>query len=191
MARTPSVMIDLGTKAPEFSLLEPATAKHIDLQNYASQAVLIAFICNHCPFVIHIMEKFTELAAKYQNEGVAVIAINANDVVNYPDDSPEKMVEFVNQYGLSFPYLFDEKQQVAKAYQAACTPDLYLFDSNHALFYRGQFDSARPGNDIGVTGDDLDNAVNALLKGETAPVNQKASLGCNIKWKAGNEPDYF
>lgn len=189
MARTASVMIDLGTQAPEFTLLEPATGKKVSLADFKSQAVLVAFICNHCPYVIHIRDAFNQFAKDFADKGMAVIAINANDVENYPDDSPEKMAESVEKYGFVFPYLYDETQQVAKAYQAACTPDFYLFDSNHALYYRGQFDSARPGNDNPVNGEDMIAAATALLAGKPAPAKQLASLGCNIKWKEGNEPD--
>lgn len=191
MARTPSTMLELGTQAPGFTLLEPTTGKQVSLADYAGKPVLIAFICNHCPYVIHIQDAFNEFAKSYQEKGLAVIGINANDVANYPDDSPEKMIENVQQYGTIYPYLFDESQEVAKAYQAACTPDFFMFDSEHKLYYRGQFDSARPRNDDPVTGDDMMAAADALLAGNPAPENQLASLGCNIKWKTGNEPEYF
>ena len=192
MARTPSLMIDLGTKAPDFSLLEPATGKTISLSDFKGQAIVIAFICNHCPYVVHLRDVFTRFAKEYQQRGLAVITINSNDVANYADDSPDKMVEHVKEFGFTFPYLYDETQAVAKAYQAACTPDFYLFNSEHELYYRGQFDSSRPHNDKPVTGDDMKAAVDALLAGDTsAPQEQLASLGCNIKWKQGNEPDYF
>ncbi len=183
MARTASVMIELGTKAPEFSLLEPATGKTISLEDFSSQPILVAFICNHCPYVIQIKDVFARFAAEYSQKGLAVVAINANDVENYPDDSPEKMIEDVTAYNYSFPYLYDETQSVAQAYQAACTPDFYLFDANHALYYRGQFDSARPGNNEPVTGEDMIVAVDLLLAGQVAPEQQLASLGCGIKWK--------
>ena len=188
MARTASVMIELGTKAPEFSLLEPATGKTISLENFSGKPILIAFICNHCPYVIQIKDVFASFTAEYRQKGLAVIAINANDVENYPDDSPEKMIEDVVAYNYSFPYLYDETQSVAHAYQAACTPDFYLFDANHVLYYRGQFDSARPQSDIPVTGEDMIAAVDLLLAGQPAPEQQLASLGCGIKWKQGNEP---
>ncbi len=191
MARTPSTMLELGTTAPDFTLPEPATGKAVGLQDFAGKPLLVAFICNHCPYVILIREAFAQLAKDYQAKGVAVVAINANDVANYPDDSPEKMAEEVQKYGYSFPYLFDGTQATAKAYQAACTPDLYLFDADHKLYYRGQFDDARPSNGVAATGNDLRQALDALLAGQPAPAEQKASLGCNIKWKAGNEPDYF
>lgn len=191
MARTPSVMVDLGTKAPAFSLLEPSTGKQVSLSDYDSKPVLIAFICNHCPYVVNIRESFTAFAKACEDKGVSVIAINSNDVENYPDDSPEKMAEHVQEFGFEFPYLFDETQSVAKAYQAACTPDFYLFDGEHCLYYRGQYDSSRPRNDDAVTGEDMQKAVDNLLAGEEAPKEQLASLGCNIKWKQGNEPEYF
>ena len=188
MARTPSVMIDLGTKAPDFSLVEPATGKTVSLGNFSDKPIMIAFICNHCPYVIQIKDVFAQFATDCMQKGVAVVAINANDVANYPDDSPEKMAEDVAKHHYSFPYLYDETQSVAKAYQAACTPDFYLFDANHALYYRGQFDSARPSNDEPVSGEDMMAAVDLLLADQSAPEKQLASLGCGIKWKQGNEP---
>jgi len=190
MARPPSTMLELGVNAPDFSLIEPATGKVISLSDYVGKPVLVAFICNHCPYVVHIRDAFTTFATEYKDRGLVVLAINANDVANYPDDSPEKMAEDVEKYAYSFPYLFDETQEVAKAYQAACTPDFFMFDSQHKLYYRGQFDDSRPGNDVPVTGEDMRLAADALLSGAPAPTGQKASLGCNIKWKAGNEPSY-
>lgn len=191
MARTPSTMLELGTKAPAFSLPEPLSGKTVSLSDYEGKPVLIVFTCNHCPYVIGIRESFTAFVKSNQAKGLSVIAINANDVANYPDDSPEKMIEEASTHGFSYPYLYDESQEVAQAYQAACTPDFFLFDSNHALYYRGQYDDSRPGNDLVATGEDMQVAVNHLLAGKAAPSEQKASLGCNIKWKAGNEPDYF
>lgn len=191
MARTPSTMLELGTQAPDFSLLEPASDNTVSLSDFAGKPVLIAFICNHCPYVIHIREAFAAFARDYQAKGLQVIAISSNDAEKYPADSPEKMIEEVNTQGYVFPYLFDDSQETAKAYQAACTPDFFLFDANHKLYYRGQFDDARPRNEEPVTGKDMIAAADALLAGEAAPVDQKASLGCNIKWKAGNEPTYF
>lgn len=191
MARTPSTMLELNTEAPDFALPEPATGKVIARQDFAGKPLLVAFICNHCPYVILIRDAFARLAKEYQERGIAVVAISANDVANYPDDSPEKMAEEVNAHGYTFPYLYDESQQVAKAYQAACTPDLFLFDADHKLFYRGQFDDARPRSDTPVTGNDLRHALDQLLANGEPPAEQKASLGCNIKWKAGNEPDYY
>lgn len=191
MARTPSTMLALGTSAPDFSLPEPATGKTVALKDFQGQPLLVAFICNHCPYVLHIQTEFARMAAEYQAKGIAVVAINANDVANYPDDSPEKMRQQVKDVPYTFPYLFDESQQVAKAYQAACTPDFFLFDAKHQLYYRGQFDDSRPRNDSPVTGKDMRAALDSLLAGLAAPENQLASLGCNIKWKAGNEPGYF
>ncbi len=190
MARTPSTMLELGTPAPDFTLLDPVTNKQVSLADFAGKPLLVAFICNHCPYVILIKEAFTQFAKEYQDKGLEVVAINANDVANYPDDSPEKMIEDVKAFGYTFPYLFDETQQMAKAYQAACTPDFFMFDAEHNLYYRGQFDDARPNTDIPVTGKDMKNAADRLLAGKDAPEAQKASLGCNIKWKAGNEPVY-
>lgn len=193
MARTPSIMLDLGTKAPPFALLEPATENIVSLQDFVGRPLLVAFICNHCPYVIHIREEFAKLAQTAQEQGIAVVAINSNDVDNYPDDSPDKMVEEARSAGYGFPYLYDESQVVAKNYMAACTPDFFLFDKNHELFYRGQFDDSRPKveNPSPVTGRDLREAINHLLEGMYPPNDQKASLGCNIKWKPGNEPDYY
>jgi len=188
MARTPSNMLDLGTQAPEFSLLNPATQEQVKLSDYTGKPVLVAFICNHCPYVILIKEVFSKLADEFQEKGIQVIAINSNDVDHYPDDSPEKMIIDSEANNYNFPYLYDESQEVAQQYQAACTPDLYLFDAEHKLYYRGQFDDARPKSNIPVTGDDLKNAVESLLAGKPSPDNQKPSLGCNIKWKVGNEP---
>lgn len=192
-----STMLELGTVAPDFALLEPATENIVSKADFAGKPLLVAFLCNHCPYVVHIRDAFAAMANEYQAKGVQFVAINSNDVSTYPDDSPEKMVEEVQAAGYSFPYLFDESQSVAKAYMAACTPDLYLFDGDHKLFYRGQFDGSRPSrpsrpNDgTPVTGNDLRHALNALLNGDNPPAEQRASMGCNIKWKAGNEPDYF
>lgn len=183
MARTPSNMLALNTPAPDFALPEPASGKTVRLTDFAGQPLLVAFICNHCPFVIHIQTEFAQLAREYQARGVAVVAINSNDVANYPDDSPEKMIVTARENGYTFPYLFDETQAVARAYDAACTPDLYLFDAQHRLYYRGQFDDARPGNDAPVNGADLRAALDCLLDEKPAPQVQKPSLGCNIKWK--------
>ena len=184
-------MLKLGTSAPDFSLLEPATGNMVSLSDYADNPLLVVFSCNHCPYVLHILEQFSSYAKNYQGKELSIVMINSNDVENYTDDSPEKMIELVNQYGLEFAYLYDETQQVATAYQAACTPDLFLFDNSHQLVYRGQFDASRPGNDTPVTGADLIAATEALLNNQPVPADQIPSLGCNIKWKAGNEPDYF
>ncbi len=191
MARTPSTMLDLGTSAPDFSLPEPATGQTISLSNFSGQPLLVVFSCNHCPFVLHIIDALAKSISAFQAQGVASVMINANDVGNYPDDSPEKMVEMSAHHAFSFPYLYDESQQVAMAYQAACTPDFFLFDANHKLYYRGQYDAARPGNGEPINGADLTAAVSTLLAGQPAPSEQLPSLGCNIKWRSGNEPDYF
>lgn len=191
MARTLSTMLPLGTKAPPFSLPN-VDGKIVSLSDFAGQkALLVMFICNHCPFVKHVASELARLARDYQPRGVAAVAINSNDAAGYPDDSPSKMVEEARARGYTFPYLYDETQQVAKAYHAACTPDFFLFDRNLTLVYRGQLDSSRPDNGIPVTGEDLRAALDAVLAGKPVAAEQKPSIGCNIKWKAGNEPDYF
>jgi len=191
MAETPSTMLPLGTKAPSFRLPDPS-GKWVSSDDFKeARAFLVAFICNHCPYVKHIRFQFASLAKEYQSRGVGVVAISSNDVENYPDDSPEKMAEEIKQVGYTFPYLYDESQQVAKAFRAACTPDFFLFDRNRSLVYRGQFDDSRPGNPLPVTGADLRAALDALLAGDSVPLNQKPSVGCNIKWKGRNTPDYF
>lgn len=191
MARTESTMLELGTQAPDFSLLEPATGNRVALTDFADKPLLVAFICNHCPYVIHIRDAFRDFAKEYQDKGLAVVAISSNDVANYPDDSPEKIAEEVKTHSFTFHYLFDETQEVAKAYRAACTPDLFLFDGERRLVYRGQFDDARPKNDAPITGKDMRAAADAVLAGQPLSAEQTPSLGCNIKWKPGNEPDYF
>jgi peroxiredoxin len=190
MALTPSTMLPLGTKLPTFSLPDPS-GKIVSSSDYKNApALLVAFICNHCPYVKHIREGFAAFAREYQAKGVGIVAINSNDIVYSPDDRPEKMAEEVKNYGYVFPYLYDETQEVAKAYHAACTPDLYLFGGKEALVYRGQFDDSRPGNGKPVTGADLRNAVNQLLAGKPVPPEQTPSIGCNIKWKDGSAPSY-
>ncbi|MEF3192992.1 MAG: thioredoxin family protein [Halothiobacillaceae bacterium] len=191
MARTPSTMLALDTPAPDFSLPEPLTSRTVKLSDFSGKPLVVVFSCNHCPFVRHILHELVQFAREYQAKGLAVVMINANDVTNYPEDSPEKMVELARQAGFTFPYLYDESQEVAKAYQAACTPDFFLFDARHRLAYRGQFDDARPGNDVPVTGHDLRAACDAVLSGKAPSAEQKPSLGCNIKWKPGNEPAYY
>lgn len=191
MAMTPSTMLELGTVAPDFSLPD-VNGDPVSRQNFKDAAgLLVIFMCNHCPYVRHLRTALAEFAREYQSKGLAIVAINANDIENYPDDSPEKMAEEVEELGYTFPYLLDETQAVAKAYRAACTPDFFLFDEEHKLVYRGQFDDSRPKNDLPVTGQDLRTAADALLSGKTIAPDQKASVGCNIKWKIGNEPDYF
>ncbi len=192
MARTLSTMLELGTQAPNFSLPD-TNGNTVSLADFKdAKGLLVIFMCNHCPYVIHLREALAAFAKEYQEKGIAVVGINSNDADNYPADSAEKMVEEVANAGYTFPYLHDADQSVAKAYQAACTPDFFLFDGNQELFYRGQFDDARPRNEEPVTGADMRSAVDALLAGETiAEEAQKPSMGCNIKWKPGNEPDYF
>ena len=191
MAETPSTMLALGTKAPQFRLPDPH-GKWVSLDDFKdAPALLVVFMCNHCPYVKHIQSKLAEVAKEYQAKGVGVVGINSNDVASYPDDRPEKMAEEIKQVGYTFPYLYDESQEVAKAYRAACTPDFYLFDRERRLVYRGQFDDSRPGNGRPVTGADLRAALDAVLAGRSVPGNQRPSLGCNIKWKRGNAPDYF
>jgi thiol-disulfide isomerase/thioredoxin len=153
--------------------------------------LLVIFMCNHCPFVKHLREGLVRFAREYQARGLAVVAINANDVANHPNDSPARMVEDAQAFGYPFPYLYDETQAVAQAYRAACTPDFFLFDAGRKLAYRGQFDGSRPGNSLPVTGSDLRAAADAALAGQPIPSDQKPSIGCNIKWKAGNEPEYY
>ena len=191
MAETPSTMLPLGTLAPAFKLSDPS-GKVVALEDFASApALLVAFICNHCPFVKHVRSQFAALAREYQARGVAVVAINSNDAKSYPDDSPEKMAQEIKPVGYTFSYLYDETQAVAKTYHAACTPDFYVFDKDHKLRYRGQMDGSRPGNSVPVTGADLRGALDAILAGRPVASEQKPSIGCNIKWKRGNEPDYF
>ena len=192
MARTPSTMLELGTPAPDFRLPEPATGTNVSLADLrGAKGLLVMFICNHCPYVKHIRSALAAFAREYQPRGLAIVGINSNDVANYPDDAPDKMVEEVKSVGYIFPYLYDDTQEVAKAYRAACTPDFFLFDSDQKLVYRGQFDDSRPRNDLPVTGADMRAAVDALLAGQPIAADQKPSLGCNIKWKPDNEPDYY
>ena len=186
-----STMLPLGTKAPEFGL--PNTAGNtVSLSNFRdAPAMLVVFMCNHCPYIKHIREALVELVKEYQAKGVAAVGINSNDVETYPDDSPELMAQEVKNFGYTFPYLYDETQEVAKAYRAACTPDFFLFDVQRRLVYRGQMDSSRPGNDRPLSAEDLRDALDAVLSGSEVASEQKPSMGCNIKWKQGNEPEYF
>jgi peroxiredoxin len=185
------MMLPLGAQAPKFNLPDP-DGKTWSLEDFKdSPTLLVAFICNHCPFVKHVREEFARLIKQYQAKGVAAVGIMPNDYENYPDDTPEKMAEEVKSFGYTFPYLVDETQEVAKAYKAACTPDFYVFDKDRKLVYCGQMDASRPDSGVPVTGDDLRAALDAVLAGSPVPSDQKPSLGCNIKWKAGNEPDYF
>jgi peroxiredoxin len=184
-------MLPLGTKAPAFRLPD-TSGKSVSLEDFkAAKALLVVFMCNHCPYVKHIRAGLAQLGRDYVRRGVAMVGINSNDAANYPEDSPAKMAEEVKSAGYVFPYLYDATQGAAKAYRAACTPDFYLFDSDQRLVYRGQFDDSRPGNNVPVTGKDLRVALDAVLSGKPVAPQQKASIGCNIKWKPGNAPDYF
>lgn len=184
MARTPSNMLALGTKAAPFELRNVVTGEMNSLSQLQSdKATVIMFICNHCPFVKHVMDGIISLAKDYIPQGISFIAINSNDVDSYPDDSPENMKKLAQEKNFPFPYLFDETQEVARAYEAACTPDFYIFDGKQELVYRGQLDDSRPGNDVPVSGADIRAALDAILAGEAVSEKQKPSLGCNIKWK--------
>jgi peroxiredoxin len=184
-------MLPLGTGAPDFSLVS-VDGKTVSLDDFKNApALLVVFMCNHCPFVKHLADELAAFTAEYMAKGVAVVGINSNDVATHPADSPEQMVAEVEARGYQFPYLYDETQEVAKAYRAACTPDFFLFDRDRKLVYRGQFDDSRPDSGIPVTGADLRAAIDAVLDGRKPSEAQRASLGCNIKWKSGNAPDYF
>jgi peroxiredoxin len=186
-----STMLELGTYAPPFDLPD-YRGKHYALSDFKSaKGLVVAFICNHCPYVRHIRGEFTRFAREYQAQGLAVIAIASNDADTYPEDGPAGMQQEAESAAYTFPYLFDESQSVAKAYHAACTPDFYLFDARQRLFYRGRFDASTPKNHQPVTGADMRAAADALLAGKPAPVEQIPSMGCNIKWKAGNEPAWL
>lgn len=184
MARTPSNMLPLGTKAPDFSLLDTISDSTLNLNELKGEkGTVIMFICNHCPFVIHVNSELIKLANQYNSKGISFIAISSNDVENYPQDAPDKMKIHAKSVGYPFPYLYDETQATAKAYDAACTPDLYLFDAHLELVYRGQLDDSRPGNDIPLNGKDLRHALDCLLENKHNKAPQKPSIGCNIKWK--------
>ena len=193
MVETASTMLELRTKIPEFSLPDAVSGENVGPMDFASaQALLVMFICNHCPFVKHVIDELAQVAADYQNRGASVIAINSNDVETHPNDGPEHMKKLADEKGWEFPFLFDESQEVAKEFRAACTPDLFVFGVDHRLLYRGQLDDSRPENDVPVTGADLRAALDAALDGRAIPEDeQKPSLGCNIKWKEGNAPEYF
>jgi peroxiredoxin len=191
MALTASTMLPLGSQAPEFRLPD-TDGNLVSLGDFRdAPALLVIFLCNHCPYVKHVRHELAKLTREYRDKGVASVGINSNDVASYPDDRPELMAREKAEVGYPFPYLYDETQEVAKAYQAACTPDFYVFDRDRKLVYRGQMDGSRPGNDLPVTGSDLRAALDAVLAGQPAPEVQRPSMGCNIKWKAGNEPSYF
>lgn len=191
MSATLSTMLEIGTKAPDFTLPD-TKGNMVSLSSLSvDKGLLVMFICNHCPYVKHLNKALVKFANEYKNKGIQCIAISSNDIENYPQDAPEQMKLLAEQHNFPYPYLYDESQEVAKAYRAACTPDFFLFDGDLELFYRGQFDGSRPGNEKPVTGSDMRKAVNSLLKAENEPEQQIPSMGCNIKWKQGNEPDYF
>ena len=192
MAETPSTMLSIGTSAADFSLPDTAAEnRQVSLSDYHGKPLLVVFSCNHCPYVLHIIDSFVGFANSARQRGLATVMISSNDADDYPADGPAKMAEFAQQHGFEFPYLYDESQQVAQAYQAACTPDFFLFDAARSLVYRGQYDASRPGNDVAVSGEDLRAAVEAVLSGGEVSTQQIPSVGCNIKWRAGNEPGYF
>jgi len=191
MSLTPSTMLALGTPAPAFALPEVISNKTITLDSCkGARALVVMFICRHCPYVVHIQEELARLGRDYAGKNVALVAISANDAANYPDDAPAQLKEMANRLGFSFPLCYDESQTVAKAYSAACTPDFFVFDAAHTLVYRGQFDDSRPGNAIPVSGKDLRAALDAVLANQPVSPAQKPSMGCNIKWKPGNAPAY-
>jgi peroxiredoxin len=191
MARTPSTMLELGTPAPAFRLPDFDGRLHAIDEFAGAPALLVVFACEHCPFVRHTRPEFARFTREYAGRGLATVAINSNDLAAYPQDGPDAMRKERAESDYVFPYLIDATQEVAKAYRAACTPDFFLFDASRRLVYRGQFDASRPGSGVAVTGADLRAAVDAVLAGRPVPPGQRPSLGCNIKWKAGNAPDYF
>jgi peroxiredoxin len=185
-------MLALGTSAPAFNLPDVVSGKDISLETFASKkALLVMFICRHCPYVVHVQEEIARIGMDYLDRDLAIVAIASNDIQNYPDDAPDRLKEMADALGFRFPYLYDASQEVAKAYTAACTPDFFVFDEQRGLVYRGQLDSSRPGSDLPVTGEDLRSALDAVLADEPVNRDQKPSVGCNIKWKDGNEPEYF
>jgi peroxiredoxin len=190
MVKTASTMLSLGTQAPDFSLPN-VDGTLVSRTQFTGKPLLVIFMCNHCPFVIHIRSELQKFAMEFQSRGLGVVGISSNDATAFPQDSPEKMKEEARSAGYTFPYLYDATQAVAKAYKAACTPDIFLFDADHSLVYRGQFDASRPGNGLPVTGADLRNACEAVLSDKPVSTEQRASIGCNIKWRAGQEPEYF
>ncbi len=192
MALTPSTMLPLGTAAPDFSLPDTASGKTMTLASFAGkQGLLVMFLCNHCPYVKHLKTALARLGKDYADKDMAIVGISANDPVSHPEDAPEQLAADAKASGYTFPVLFDETQKVAQAYKAACTPDFFVFDAARKLAYRGQFDDSRPGNGKPVTGADLRAALDAVLGGKSAAAKQQPSIGCNIKWRAGNEPAYF
>ena len=192
MVKTASTMLPLGTVAPEFELPDVVSGENISLANVAdSKALLLMFICQHCPFVKHVQQELAKIGQDYSQQPLKIVAISANDVANYPDHSPEKLKQMAEALNFNFPLCYDQSQEVSKAYTAACTPDFFLFDANQKLAYRGQLDDSRPSTDIPVTGKDLRRAIDTVLQGKAVDFEQKPSIGCNIKWKPGNEPEYF
>ena len=192
MALTASTMLPLGTNAPDFHLPDVVSGNTISLSTFAGkQALLVMFICRHCPFVQHIKEEMAQLGKDYINRNVGIVGISANDAKNYPDDAPEQLKAMAEELRLSFPICYDESQETAKAYTAACTPDFFLFDAQQQLVYRGQLDDSRPSNGKPVTGTDLRAAIEAILTGQPVNAQQQPSVGCNIKWKPGNAPSYY
>ena len=186
MARTPSTMVTLGTKAPDFLLPDTISGKQLSLYNIKGEtATMIMFICNHCPFVKHVNEELVKLGNDYKNKGIGFVAISSNDIINHPNDSPGLMTQVAKQLKYPFPYLYDESQETAKAYDAACTPDFFIYDKDLQLVYRGQLDDSRPGNEIPVTGKDIRHALDRLINNEPVSQDQRPSIGCNIKWKQG------
>ena len=191
MARTPSTMVPLGTSAPDFALPDTISGRTMKLQDFKQKkALLVIFLCNHCPFVIHVREGLVALGRDYEKSDLAIVAISANDPETHPDDAPDKLGSESKRHGYRFPVLFDETQEVAKAFRAACTPDFFLYDAKRQLVYRGQLDGSRPGNDVPVTGADLRGAIDAALAGKPVAAKQSPSIGCNIKWRPGNEPRF-
>jgi peroxiredoxin len=191
MVKTASTMLALGTTAPEFHLPDVVSGETISLATFSgSKALLVMFICQHCPFVKHIQSELAKIGHDYRDR-LGIVAISANDVANYPDDSPQKLKEMAQELNFNFPVCYDESQSVSKSYTAACTPDFFLFDSSSKLVYRGQLDDSRPSNGVPVTGKNLRQAIDAVLQDQEINFEQKPSIGCNIKWKPGNEPDYF
>jgi len=192
MVRTLSTMLELGTEAPDFSLPDVVSGRTVSLGDFATRkALLVMFICRHCPYVKHVQEELARIGKDYANRDLSIVAISANDAVEHPDDAPDSLKAMAQQLGFTFPFLYDENQETAKAYAAACTPDFYVFDSTRALVYRGQLDDSRPGNEKPVNGRDLRAALDAVLSDQPVNADQRASLGCNIKWKSGNAPAYF
>ena len=192
MVKTLSTMLDLGTKAPDFTLPNVVTGKTTSLSDFRDKkALLVMFICRHCPFVKHVQDELARIGNDYKTKDIGIAAISSNDAATFPDDSPSGLKEMATELGFTFPFCYDESQAVAKAYSAACTPDFFLFDRERRLVYRGQLDDSRPGNGIPVTGRDLRAAVDAVLNDREVDEDQKPSVGCNIKWKEQNEPEYF